>query len=40
MAEDAGRDPEMLEFAMVVLVYDRLCSPGVGWLDKVAFCKL
>lgn len=29
----------MLEFPMVVLVYDRLCGAGVCWLAELAFCE-
>lgn len=39
MERDPGRDAKMLEFSMVVLVYDRLCGAGVCWLAELAFCE-
>lgn len=37
--EDAGRGVKMLEFSMVVLVYDRLCGAGICWLAELALCE-
>lgn len=39
MKEDAERYAKMLEFSMVVLMYDRLCGAGICWLAELAFCK-
>lgn len=40
MEEDAGGGAEMLEFSMVIFMYDRLCGAGVCWLAELACCEL